>query len=309
MKALLVFLAALTLSAQVKITTGSDRILIDINGAPFTSLFIGSETTKPYLHPLRTASGKSITRAFPMDIVEGEERDHPHHRGAWLGLGDINGFDFWMNEETQKSTNKGRQILKRILDVKGGKKSGYATCAFDWVDPNGTVLMNEVRTYTFYAQPDSVRMFDMETRLTATQKVKLGDTKEGWFAIRLTTSMDEKHGGKLRNSEGKQGMEQVWGSRAPWAEYVGNVQGEQVGIAIFDHPTNPKHPTYWHARDYGLFAANPFGEHDFLKDPARNGSMSLEPGQNLRFRYRVTIYPPAVSSELGAMYQKYSAMK
>jgi hypothetical protein len=159
---------------------------------------------------------------------------------------------------------------------------------------------------TFYDEPD-IRMIDFDIRLTASEPVKFGDTKEGTFAIRLADSMTEKAGGGvMSNAGGQQTMKMVWGKRSPWVDYSGMVGAETVGVSIFDHPANPEYPTYWHSRDYGLFAANIFGEHDFYNDKSKDGSISLEPGKSLRFRYRVVIHPgDTKAANVAALYERY----
>ncbi len=300
---------ALPLAGQVKVTQGSDRILVDIDGKPFSALFIGAGTTKPYLHPVRSASGKVVTRRYPMEVVEGESKDHPHHRGLWFTHGNVNGIDFWGNEPTQKGTMpKGKVVVKKVLDIKSGKKSGSLKALFEWQEPSGKPLLTETREIVFYSDP-ALRAMDFDIRLDALEKVKFGDTKEGTFAIRLATDLEEKHTGKMVNAEGKEGEKQVWGKRSPWVDYSGTLEGEKLGIAILDHPTNPRHPTYWHSRAYGLFAANIWGEHDFV-DKTKDGSQTLEPGQSLRFRYRVVIHPgDTASAGIAALYKKYAAVK
>ena len=151
---------------------------------------------------------------------------------------------------------------------------------------------------------------DFDVTLTAAEKVTFNDTKEGTFAIRLATELEEKHSGKMRNAEGAIGEKNVWGKRSPWVDYAGTVGGEQLGVAIFDHPTNPRHPTYWHSRSYGLFAANIFGVRDFESDKSKDGKLELEAGKSLRFRYRVVIHPgDSDSAGLAAQFKKFSAMK
>ena len=162
-------------------------------------------------------------------------------------------------------------------------------------------------------------MFDCDITLTAVQQVKFGDTKEGTFGIRLASELEEPHKdappspprtGRMVNSEGQQTESNVWGKRANWVDYFGEIKGEKLGVAIFDHPSNPRHPTYWHVRSYGLFAANIFGLHDFLNDKAQDGSVRLLPGQSLHFRYRVVIHPGDwQSAGIAALYQKYAVMK
>ncbi|MCC6291387.1 MAG: PmoA family protein [Bryobacterales bacterium] len=304
---LAVSLAALAAaaSAQVKVTQGSDRVMVDIGGKPFTALFTSAAGTKPYLHPLRTATGVIVTRVWPMEEKEGEAKDHIHHRGLWFSHGDVNGFDFWANDPSQQKGKQGVIRTKRITDLKSGKKDGAVGATFEWVTPAGKVLVNEARTMTFYSHP-SLRVIDFDILLTSTEPAKFGDTKEGTFAMRLTAPLDGKHSGKMTSSTGAVGEKQVWGKRFPWVDYAGTVEGQAVGVAIFDHPGNPKHPTYWHARDYGLFAANIFGEHDFYNDKTRDGSMTLNPGVTWRFRYRVVIHPgDAASAGLAKLYDEW----
>jgi hypothetical protein len=93
-------------------------------------------------------------------------------------------------------------------------------------------------------------------------------------------------------------------------DYSGTVEGQQVGIAIFDNPGNPRYPTYWHARGYGLFANNIFGVSQFTKNKEADGSMTLKPGEQLHFRYRVVIHPgTADGAKLADLYKEYSAKK
>ena len=304
---LLFLLSVLPAWGQVELTQGPDSIKIDIAGQPFTEFFIGSNTAKPYLHPLRSASGKIVTRRYPMEVVEGERHDHPHHRGLWFAHGDVNGVDFWSADPMREGDNFGKVALTEIEDVKSGEKSGSLTVLFDWLDPNGKRLLTEKRTITFYAEA-ALRIMDFDIKLTGVRKTHFGDTKEGTFAIRVAAPLNERHTGKLVNAEGQAGEKNVWGKRSPWVDYSGEIDGEKLGIAIFDHPSNPKHPTYWHVRGYGLFAANVFGEHHFYKDDARDGSMTLEPGRSWRFRYRVVVHPgDASSAGLAGMYKQYAA--
>jgi len=308
-------LLAAPLAAQVRIAQhGIEYISVEIKDKPFTQFFIGPETNKPYLHPLRSASGKIVTRGYPMEEdISGESRDHPHHRGLWFSHGDVNGFDFWGNEA--RGGKFGRIVLAKINSLTDGKDSGAIDATFDWRDPAGQVLLSEGRRMTFYGQAKT-RTIDFDITLTAREKVTFGDTKEGTFAVRLASALEEPHGGApaqpertghLVDSQGGEGEKQVWGKRADWADYYGVLNGEPLGIAIFDHPSNPRHPTYWHARSYGLFAANIFGVHDFENDKSKNGSLTLAPGEALRFRYRVTIHPGDVrSAHIARLYTDYA---
>jgi hypothetical protein len=312
MKVFLCFVvSSLMLSAQVRLTQASDHVRIEINGEHFSDFIFGGDTTKPYLHPLRSASGKQITRSFPMDLVEGDKQDHPHHRGLWFTHGAVNGWDFWANEKYQKGVYKGRGEVKtlRVHSVQSGKESGKMSSSHVWIDGKGKKLLAEERTMTFYADP-KLRTMDFDITLKALETVVFGDTKEGTFAIRLTRELEEDSTGKMTNAQGEVSEDKVWGSRSPWVDYAGTLQGEKLGVAILDHPTNPRHPTHWHSRAYGLFAANIFGLHDFYEEEGQDGSLELKPGGTLRFRYRVVIHPgDSKSFDTAAAFKQFAATK
>ncbi len=300
---------ALPLVAQVKMIRSEGKIAVDIDGAPFTAFWFGPETAKPYLHPMRSASGKIVTRGYPMEEVAGEARDHVHHQGLWFTHGEVSGTDFWANHPSQKSPKKGRVALKRVGNVTSGGKTGSIEAEFQWVDPAGKPLVAESRTMIFHSHP-RLRMVDLDIRLTGIEKAHFGDTKEGTFAVRLATALEEKHTGTMVNAEGREKERSVWGKRSPWVDYWGEIEGEKLGVAILDHPANPKHPTYWHSRGYGLFAANIFGERDFTGDKTRDGGMMLEPGQTWRFRYRVVIHPQdTAGADVAGMFRDFAAGK
>jgi hypothetical protein len=290
----LVCLDSRLLNAQVKISqAGKDHIAIEINGKPFTDFFIGEEYAKPFLAPLRSVDDLIVTRKFPMEQVEGETRDHPHHKGLWIGYGDINKINFWEVEAESKASgdnpkDKGRVQLVKLGELKSGKKSGLFEATFAWLDPHGEPVLEEHRVTTFYADP-KMRRFDIDSEFTAKTDAQFADTKEGFFAIRVADSMTGKNGGIITNSEGAHTEKDVWGKPANWADYVGMVQNQKVGILILDNPHNPNHPPRWHARDYGLFAANPFGAKDF--DSKATGGYKLANGASARFRYRIIIHP------------------
>lgn len=274
-------------SVKVKLTKKDGSIDVLVDGRPFTEFFYKG-ATKPYLHPLRTASGKTLTRLFPMQNVEGEKKDHPHHRGLWFSHGDVNGWDFWANEESQKGVGKGRGTIAAVRDVMAGRGRGFLS-RFVWTAGDGTKLLEEDRSMGFGGDAKT-RTIDFSAALTAVADVTFGDTKEGTFALRLRDELTEGKTGKMRSAEGAEGEKQVWGKTSPWVDYSGTLDGEVVGIVIMDHPSNPRHPTSWHSRGYGLFAANIFGLRDFTGDKKKDGSFKLAKGEKLSFRYRVLIY-------------------
>jgi hypothetical protein len=301
--------AALSLSAQVKITPGAGRISVEIDGKPYTDYFLSADGNKPYLYPLRTASGILVTRHFPMEEAAGETHDHPHHRGMFFAHGDISGVNFWATEANIKAPNKGSMVLKKVVEAKGGAKSGTIKAVFDGLDPQGKPMMTETRTLRFYPGSE-LRIIDFEIRIEALRELKFVDTKEGTFGIRLATPLSEDKGGKMVNAEGAQTEKNVWGKQSPWVDYFGTLEGQTVGVAIMDNPSNPRHPTYWHARAYGLFAANPFGVRDFTGDKTKDGSMTVEAGKSVTFRYRVVIHPGDFqTADIASLYQQYTSKK
>jgi len=299
-------LFALPAAAQVNIQKGADTVSIEIDGHPFTTFYYSPEFGHPYLHPLRAATGTVVTRHYPMEKVEGESTDHPHHRGLWFAHSDVNGFDFWNNEKSYKTPNRGNIVLKSIDDIQSGTTQGTVKATLEWLDPTGTAILRENRVMTFYSGK-SDRRIDFDFTLTPLTKVTFGDNKDGVFAIRLAAGLEEKHTGVMVNADGCKTEAECWGKRSNWMDTHGELAGEKVGIAILDHPANPRHPTYWHTRGYGLFAANTFGVKDFTKDKTQDGSLVLNPGSALRFRYRVIIHPgDEKAANIAAEYAKYT---
>ncbi|MBV8071319.1 MAG: PmoA family protein [Acidobacteriaceae bacterium] len=283
-------------SAQVDLQfVHNDHVSITINGQPFSNLYIGAEHTTPFLAPLRSPDGAIVSRRFPMETVPGESRDHPHHRGLWIGYGDVNGINFWETEPESTTSKgnppvKGKVVLRHLDALEPGKQSGRVIATFEWQAPGGGDILEERRTMTFYAARD-VRRIDIEAVFTARQEAVFGDTKEGFFAIRVADSMAGKNGGVIRNSAGAETEKNVWGRRAEWVDYSGTVEGHKVGITVYDDPRNHNHPPRWHVRDYGLFAVNPFGVKDFDPHSSERGGFTLPAGQSLTFRYTVMIHP------------------
>jgi hypothetical protein len=200
----------------------------------------------------------------------------------------------------------------------GGEQTGSIEASFNWVDPKRHALIRETRKMIFYSDP-ALRTIDFEISLRAIDKVTFNDTKEGTFGMRLAAGLEApaakapalpKRTGRMVNSNGQEGEPQCWGKRANWVDVSGEIEGENVGVAIFDHPTNPGHPTYWHVRGYGLLAANIFGVRAFERNPALNGSRTLEPGDTMTFRYRVLVHPGDYkNANVAALYAKYAAIK
>lgn len=274
-------------------TRQDGRVRIEIDGQHLTD-YVFDGAPHVYFYPLFGPDGVMMTRHAPMKQVEGEDRDHPHHRSLWFSHGAMNGVDFWA--ETPRA---GRIQHEKILEMKSGRRSGVLRAAHVWVAPDGTVTCSDVTSFTVYARADGQRMFDYEITIRAPdgKALVMGDTKEGTMAIRLAETMRLKPNehnkgkptGRIVQSTGVTDAA-TWGKRAAWCDYSGPVEGKTLGVTIFDHPDNPRHPTWWHVRDYGLFAANPFGVHDFEKKPAGSGDFTVPAGSSVTFRYRFLLH-------------------
>jgi hypothetical protein len=275
--------------AGVQITRLEDRLRVEINGGLFTEYFFRG-VPRPFCYPLMGPGEKAMTRNWPMKDTPGEEHDHRHHRSLWFAHGAMNGQDFWSEEKAF-----GKTVHQEFLEVKSGQDAGVIKSTNNWVAADGTVVCTDERTLRFYNPgPANERVLDFEITLFASNgPLTFGDTKEGTMAVRLAETMRLKGKvgqGHIVNSAGvREG--QTWGKRADWCDYYGPVEGKTVGIAIFDHPQNPRHPTWWHVRDYGLFAANPFGQHDFESLPNKTaGNLTVPAGKSVTFRYRFFLH-------------------
>ncbi len=256
---------------------------------------------KPFFFPLNGPSGESHTRAFPMEKVPGEDRDHPHQRSCWFTFGNVNGVDFWSEE---KGAGTIRETERKI--VVDGLVLGKLRTRDDWRATDGRKICEDLRTVTFY-RTKGYRLIDFEIEIHATDgDVTFHNTKEGMFGLRVASSMDvdKKTGGRITNAEGLTDNK-AWGQASPWVDYVGPVQGKTLGIAILNHPQSFRYPTTWHVRTYGLFAANPFGWREFGR--SENGDYTLPAGQKVRFGYRMILHEGDTSSAgLPALFEAYA---
>lgn len=224
----------------------------------------------PYIYPLNTTEGVSITEDAP--------RDHPHHHSLWTAHGDVNGVDFWAGEGSIRHAR-----FKRLA---AGPVCAEIVAENSWEAGGGRLLLEE-RRIRFLNVPSGEWVIDYEVTLTPEAEVVLGDTKEaGTVSLRVASSIRVLSGGRLTNSWGGVNEGEVWGRRAEWCDYSGLLAGSVWGVAVLDHPSNPRHPTFWHARDYGLMAANVFGLSQFTGE--RRGDMRL--AAPARFRYRLIVH-------------------
>jgi hypothetical protein len=300
---------------QVEFNRSGDQIDVMVGGHPFSAFHFDPGVAKPYLSPLRSAQGTIVTRGFPMDPnIPGEDHDEPHQRAMYFAHGNINGYDFWGEAEFPRWSRHsratfGRTVFRALDEMRGRTDVGTLRAEFDLQTEDGQVIATETQSYSFRGDEQS-RIVDCEFTINANHaSVNMGDTKEGTFAIRLVKSLDSPPG-RMVNSEGAVGEKAIWGKHANWVDYDGNVAGEDLGVAIFDSPTNLRHPTYWHARYYGLLAANPFGIREFTHDRHQDGSYVIAAGGSLTLRYRVFIHHGDFQQAgVANAYQQYAALK
>jgi len=297
--ACLVFAAGCQLGPKVEFVKGVDKIDVLVDGNHFTSYLYGSELTKPVLYPVHTPSGIAVNRSYPLNKVEGESTDHPHHVGIFFTYDEVNGSGFWNN-----TTSPPQVKHLKFTGIKPGPGKGTLSTLMNWVGADGGVVLSESRDMVFIAEPNGYAV-DLNIKLRAVgQQVVFEDTKEGMFAIRVADWLREDEGtGQYLSSSGDRSPvnDNIWGKRARWVSLQGQSDGRTVGLAIFNHPDSTNYPTYWHARPYGLFSANPLGQYVFEKkrnpDDAKPFNLTLEPGQVANFRFRVLVYEGSRTGE------------
>ena len=296
---------------------GTDPIMIFHDAKHVTSYNVGVEEGKPYFYPVIGPTDLPMTRKWPMEEgVESEETDHIHHRGMWYGLGNVNGLDFWHYAGDEKKKNKTFGFIRHMgmNGVTMSKDDIVFKTKSEWLeqdDPEKRVLSDQ-REFRLFYRPDGALVVDATISLIADAgDVLIKDDKEGAWSIRTQPKLrleGKVAEGSIVNSEGLEGKA-AWGKRADWVDYFGPDQkGEQVGIAILDHPSNLRHPTWWHARHYGLFTANPFGEGNFDKEAAEGaGDYTIKNGDTLTFRYRTIFHKgDAEKAQIAKAYADFS---
>lgn len=256
-----------------------DRVDFHIRGEHFTSYVIKKGIARPYCYPVMGPGGVGMTNLGPSD--------HVHHRSMYVAQGEVNGHDNWSEGKGHACT-----VNKSVAVATQGPVLGAVTATGDWVTSAGKPILEERVCICVWDVPDSMRLMEWDITLAAKYGgVFFGDTKEaGTLSIRVAESLEGRYTGLITNAYGGVTEKETWGKRAPWCDYSGEVDGKQVGVAIFDHPSNLRYPTYWHVRDYGLFTANQWGIHDFTGDWSKRGDYSLPAGQELHFKFRVYIH-------------------
>lgn len=327
---------AQTQAVKILKSTKGKSIDVIIGGKLFTSLMYPDTLEKPVLYPLNAANGTDITRGFPLNTKPGDPTDHPHHIGLWFNYENVNGLDFWNNSYAipeNKKSQYGWIKTDRILKAEGGNTKGTITYHANWTNKANDVLLEETTSLEFCGTANS-RIIDRVTTLKANTEVAFNDAKDGMLGIRLAhelqipTTKDEtftdskgivtvvKGGtdkipsGNYLTSEGKQG-DAAWSTRGKWCMIYGKMGADSISVAIIDNPKNPNYPTFWHARGYGLFAANPLGEKIFTNGKSER-NLKLKKGETVTFRYRIVVNQgknKLTVKELDALTDQFAASK
>jgi hypothetical protein len=307
---------------DLQVNEAEKRVDVMVDGKLFTSYIYPDNIKKPVLWPVMSPAGNMLTRSFPMVNKEGDRTDHPHQVGVWLNYGDVNGLDFWNNSEAippERSDQYGTIYQRSIEKAESGRGTATLVTTADWEGPDKTKMLEEHSTFKFTAL-ENMRIIDRSTTLKAMiDTVNFTDNKEGLFAIRVArelelptdgpTNLVDSHGvitrvdkmdntlvkGNYRSAEGVEGKD-VWGTRCRWMKLSSEINGEVISVVIIDHPSNVGYPTYWHAREYGLFAANTLGQKIF-SDGKNELNFSLKKGESVTFRYRLVIAPANLTDD------------
>ena len=289
--AVLVLTAPIVFAAEapVRLTQKPDTLEVTVGGEPFAVYNFGKNLPKPYFWPVRAPGGSIMTR--PLE----NPKDHKHHKGIWLSVDEVNDIKFWA--EKGKIENVSLKVLASEGDPAKFEVVNH------WQGNDGKPVLVETTTISIFAN----RVIAYDIQFTpGDQNVTFGDTKEGLFGFRMVDSMREKGGdGKVENAEGLQGTAKCWGQYSDWVDYSGTVEGQTVGVAVFDHPKNFRRSRY-HVRDYGLFSISPFGEHDYTNGREQAQLVILPKGKNLRLRYAMYLHAgDTQSAKVAEAYQSY----
>lgn len=290
---------------EFRLVEDDSGVNVNLDGKPFTRYVLRSGS-KPILWPLIGPHGNPITRQYPMKESGPDERaDHPHHRSFWFTHGDVNGISFWHEPKVGKFGIIQHRRFERI----SSGPVGQIVSENDWIDNSDKLHCQDRRIVTFSVHEEHP-IIDFEITISAgDQPVTFGDTKEGCFGIRVAGPMkvEAAQGGKIVNREGLADAD-AWGKPSPWVDYSGPAVkgGPTVGIAILNHPKSFRFPTYWHVRTYGLFAANPFGLHNFKNSKDVDGSHTLQAGEKMTLAYRVLVHTgDAQTAKIDEAFERY----
>jgi hypothetical protein len=298
-----------------------------------TRYHVEPKYSKPIFWPVHAPNGAALTRSYPLEKgIPGESTDHIHHKSIWFCHGDVipegielkakikdvDGVDFW-----SEAKGHGNIVCTKIEKPRNTDGAAQVATHNEWRMADGTKIMDETRVIHFY-DLGKARLLVLDIDLEASVcPITFGDTKEGSMGIRINDQIRDDKGksykdtsgtmvkvpgrGKLQNAEGKLGEKECWGHRSAWCDYSGPIDGKVAGLAILADPKN-LYPSCWHARGYGLNAANPFGR-DKSRFPDVLGNkdlVHLAKGEHMKLRFGLVLHDgDATAGGVAEVYQRF----
>lgn len=250
---------------------------IERDGVEISRYYFGRDLFRPFLFPLVGPSGKSLTRM-------GHPRDpngHSHHNSVWVSHHDVGGVAFW--NDAKSST--GRIVHQRVIRYEDADDEALIEVQNAWIDSAkaGRVLLDETRAMRFRPEAGGQWLLVLDVALAARQEpVTLGKTPFGLIGVRMAKTIGvHDGGGTIKSSEGGVNEAGVFWKTARWVDYSGPITpAAREGITLFDHPSNPNHPTVFHVRDDGWMGAALTYE----------APRTIEPGRPLKLRYGLWVH-------------------
>jgi hypothetical protein len=285
---------------------GSVVILID--NEPFsTFVYEDKVITRPHFAHVKAPGGIQVTRSYPP--VEGADLlDHAtFHPGLWMSFGAINGSDYWRLAAPVK--------FDGFVDgPEGGAGHGEFAARFNYHDQKNAdeIVCREV--FRCQVRPvEDGRLILWDSTFTSEKEFTFGDQEEMGLGVRVATPLRAEResaiglppgSGAIVSSEGARNEEEIWGNTAQWCDYRGKLDNRLVGIALLTHPENFR-PSWFHARNYGMIVANPFGRNAFGK--GEKSAVRVKPGEKLRLRFGIYVHagPPETEPDVAGAYNAY----
>lgn len=275
------------------------NLFITIGGNPFaTYVYEDSTITRPYFAHVKTPCGIQATRNHPPQADD--PKDHPtFHPGIWLAFGDINGNDYWR----LKAKVEHEMFVQQPV---GGPGQGSFTVRNYYLSADGKdrVCAERVK-YTILTRPSGYLLLSESTFSSESGDFTFGDQEEFGLGVRVNTRITVQYGkGHITNAEGLKDGKEVWGKASRWVDYSGPVEDKFIGMAIMPDPANFR-PSWYHARDYGFVAANPFGRAAMMQGD--KSAVTVRKGETFKLGFGVLVYcsPADSKPDIAAAYNDF----
>ncbi len=281
------------------------KVSITIDDHPLaTYVYEDENIPRPYFAQVHAPGGTRVTRNHPP--AQGKEpTDHATmHPGLWMAFGDINGNDYWRNRAKVRHESFIEQPRQHSDKAGFAVRNLYLTTDVVEDSDKKNIVCGEICRYTFHALPEGILLIWDSTFSTDQKPCTFGDQEEMGLGIRVAGPLMVQRGGTILDAEGRKDEREVWGESAPWCDYSGTIDGRHVGITILCHPENFRR-SWFHARDYGLLLANPFGRKAFGKGPA--SELTVGPNKPLRLCHGVLLHANSGDKrpDFGQVFKEY----